>query len=459
MRDLLLTLVIAGSLPAILWRPWIGILVWSWLAYMSPHRLTYGFAFDFNFSMLVGAVTILAFLLKGEKRLPKSPVLWGLVGFTLFTCLTTFFALDPELAAWKWERFIKIQVMTVLTIFLVIDRRRLTALVWVIALSLGFYGLKGGTWGLLDSGENRVWGPPGSFIEDNNHLALALSMSLPLIYFLRAQAETRWMRNGLLGLIGVTTVAILATYSRGGLLALLAFAGYFFLVSRHKARIALATVTFGVALSLFLPEKWHGRMTSLLEIFAQSKKGGEISEVDESADARLRAWGFSIDIANARPIGGGFLVHESAKAYELYYPDADKIRSAHSVYFEVLGEHGWPGFLLYMAVWALTWAQCRRVRRLARARADLRWLDELNAMLQVSFVSFAVGGAFLNLSTFDLFWHLVAISIVSWSIARQAAEAEPVAGSPAQPVSVPARPPALAGAPGAGGLSGFLKKS
>jgi probable O-glycosylation ligase (exosortase A-associated) len=458
MRDIILTLTIAGLLPAILWRPWIGILVWSWLAYMNPHRLTWGFAFDFNFSLLVGVVTIAAFVLKGEKRLPMNAALFALVGFTLFTCLTTLFAIDPTLAHWKWDRFIKIQLMTVLTICLIVDRQRLTALVWVIGLSLGFYGLKGGSWGLLESGEHRVWGPPGTFIEDNNQLALALTMCVPLIYFLKTQAENKWLRRGLLALIGFTSVAILATYSRGGFLALLAVGGYFFVTSRHRVRIAAGTMALAIALAAFLPQKWYERMASLTEILGQSRKGGEISEVDRSASGRLGAWGFAIDIANARPLGGGFLVHESTTAYEMFNPDVDQMRAAHSVYFEVIGEHGWPGFILYMTVWALTWSQCRRVRKLTRGRADLLWLYDLSTMLQVSFVSFAVGGAFLNLSTFDLFWHLVAIAIIAHSIMRKSLAAEGPAAVPQGTRIAAARPSAPAAAEVGGGMSGFLKR-
>ena len=49
---------------------------------------------------------------------------------------------------------------------------------WVMALSIGFFGVKGGIFTVVGGGENMVWGPPGSFIEGNNELALALIMVL-----------------------------------------------------------------------------------------------------------------------------------------------------------------------------------------------------------------------------------------------------------------------------------------
>ena len=39
MRDIAVTAVVFGLLPFILWRPHIGILVWTWLGLMNPHRL------------------------------------------------------------------------------------------------------------------------------------------------------------------------------------------------------------------------------------------------------------------------------------------------------------------------------------------------------------------------------------------------------------------------------------
>ena len=40
LRDLLvLTIVLAGALVAIR-RPWIGVMLWTWLSIMNPHRYT-----------------------------------------------------------------------------------------------------------------------------------------------------------------------------------------------------------------------------------------------------------------------------------------------------------------------------------------------------------------------------------------------------------------------------------
>ena len=182
MRDLFVTGVIFSLLPFILKRPWVGILVWSWLAYMNPHRLAWGFAYDFPFSMVVGLVTIAAFLFSKEKKemvwTRETGLLLIFVGWML---ITTLFALYPQFAWEQWDKVWKIQLMIFLTVLLINDRYKLHWLVWVIALSLGFYGIKGGIFTIVNGGVFRVQGPGGTFIAGNNEMALALVMVIPLI--------------------------------------------------------------------------------------------------------------------------------------------------------------------------------------------------------------------------------------------------------------------------------------
>ena len=55
-------------MPFILVRPWIGILLWSWLGYMNPHRLSWGFAYDFPFAAVAGAATLVGLVFTRDRR-------------------------------------------------------------------------------------------------------------------------------------------------------------------------------------------------------------------------------------------------------------------------------------------------------------------------------------------------------------------------------------------------------
>src|SRR3982751_3154764 len=99
MRDVLVTLIVFGSLPLVLARPYVGVLVWSWLGYMNPHRLSFGFAYDFPFAFIVAIVTLVAIVLSKEpKRLPVTPLTIMWIAFLVWMCFTTLYAFYPDAA-------------------------------------------------------------------------------------------------------------------------------------------------------------------------------------------------------------------------------------------------------------------------------------------------------------------------------------------------------------------------
>ena len=134
MRDYLVTLLVFGSLPFILARPYIGVLVWSWLSYMNPHRLTWGFAHDFPFAMFVAATTTVALIFSKESK----KIIWTgevvvLLLFILWMVITTVFSQNSGLAWEQLEKVIKIQFMIFVTLMVMGSRDRFHCLEWVIA--------------------------------------------------------------------------------------------------------------------------------------------------------------------------------------------------------------------------------------------------------------------------------------------------------------------------------------
>ena len=115
-------------------------------------------------------------------------------------------------------RTIKIFLFIVLTYILTNTRQRIMALIWVVVISLGYFGVKGGLFAALTAGRYRVWGPPSSFIEDNNHLAFALTITLPLMYYLGTQMRNWLWKWGMFGAMALTMGAIIFSYSRGSML-------------------------------------------------------------------------------------------------------------------------------------------------------------------------------------------------------------------------------------------------
>ena len=410
MRDIFVTLVSLGALPFCLLHPSIGVLLYSWLSYMNPHRLTWGFAYDFPFAQLAAIATIAGiFVSRDTKRFPFNATVIVWILLLLWMTFTTFFAFVPDDAWEGFNKVAKIQLMTFITLYVMGSRDRIRALVWVIALSLAFYGVKGGIFGIVTGGQYRVWGPAGSFIEDNNSLALALIMVLPLLRFLQQHASSRYIKLGLTGCMALTGVAVLASQSRGALLGLCAMAAFFFIKSRNKFLIMLIIILSAPAAYQFMPQSWHDRMGTI-----------ETYEEDGSAMGRITVWRYTFELANHRLVGGGFRGIETDVGYQRYAPDiyAEVInthghfRAAHSIWFGMLGQHGWPGLILFFLLGWFAWRNGSWVIRHSRGDPDLVWCRDLAAMLQVSIVGYASTGTFLSMEYFDLFFHVVALLVL-----------------------------------------------
>lgn len=414
--------VVFGALPFMLRRPYIGILLWCVFSYMNPHRYAWGVAYDFPFAAVIAATTLVGLVLSREpKRIPWNGLTYTWVVFILWISFTTLFALVPHDAVNEWDRSMKIQLMTFVTLMLVNSRERLHLLVWTIVISLGFFGIKGGVFTLLSHGEDMVFGPPDSFIAGNNSLALALVMIFPLMRYLQLNTESRFLRLGLVGAMALSTPAILASYSRGAFVAIAAMGVFLFLKSRKKAMVFLAGLILIPAVLTLMPEKWYERIETI-----------QSYNEDASFLGRVNAWWFAYNLAKDRPmVGGGFATFDK-ELFKRYAPEPDNFHDSHSIYFEVLGEHGFPGLALFLILGYLAFRCAGRTMQLARDRPEMSWARDLASMVQVSIIGFAVGGAFLGLAYFDLYYHLIAMALltnvlVEKDLREQAASPAPLA--------------------------------
>jgi probable O-glycosylation ligase (exosortase A-associated) len=403
MRDLFVTLVVFGSLPYILSKPYVGIYMWSWLGYMNPHRLAWGFAYSFPFSLVVGIVTLVALAFSREpKKIPWTRESIVLLLLIIWMLVTTIFSLHPALAWLQMEKVAKIQLMIFLTMILINNREKIERLVLVIALSLGFYGINGGIFTVVHGGAYRVQGPAGTFIGGNNEMALALIMTIPLIWFLHLNAQKIWQRHTYTAVMFLCAIAVVGSQSRGALVGGLAMGGFLWLKTRNKLFTGLIMVLAVAAIVSIMPASWYQRMDTI-----------DTYQTDASAQGRINAWWTAYNLSKDRPlVGGGFDTFQP-DVYKVYAPDPLNVHDVHSIYFEMLGEHGWVGFGLFMLLAWLTWRKGARIIRECGKDPGRKWAADLARMLQVSMIGFASAGAFLGLANFDLYYHLIAIMVVT----------------------------------------------
>jgi probable O-glycosylation ligase (exosortase A-associated) len=404
-RDLVVIGVVFGLLPFCLARPWIGNLTWAWLGYMNPQRLTWGVAYSLPFGLMVMAMTLVGLPFNRDVRgVPRATEVYLLTALWGWFLVTTMFAYYPVDA---WEQFSKISKVLLgvyLSLMLLQEERKLRALIWVIAMSIGFFGFKGGIWAIATGGGNQVLGPPDSFIAGNTEIGLALNMVIPLLFFLRGQEKRWWLRRLLLAMALFSMVASLITYSRGALLGLLVIVPLLSLKSRARVLILPLLLVAGLIGPSLMPKQWTERMETI-----------ETYEEDISANQRLNSWWVAYQLAKDSPIlGGGFRTF-SIEIYQTYMPGyiyANQQHDAHSIYFQVLAEHGFVGLGLFLSLIVSTFLSLRYVIYVTRGRPDQEWIRNCAKMVEVSLAGYAVSGAFLSMSYFDLFYHLVAITVL-----------------------------------------------
>jgi len=419
MRDIVITLIVIASLPLILRRPIFGAVMWIWISVMNPHTQGWGFARTMPFAAVIAAVAIISVVINKEKfRLPKSAVVVAFILFAVWPSITAPFSIN-ELDYELWSRWNKIALMNLVVLMVMRSRQDIEWVIWSIVVSLGFYGTKGGLFTLMTGGNYRVWGPIGTFIDGNNEMALALVVVIPLIVYLRQVATHKWARRGLLAMAVLCAVAAMGSYSRGALLAIGAMGGFLWLKSPQKVKMGLVIVVLAPLMVLMMPSQWHERMDTI-----------STYEQDASAMGRINAWYMAFNLANDRPFGGGFNIYDR-HVFGLYAPDPSDVHAAHSIYFQVLGEHGWLGLFLYLILAMLTWRSASWVSRHTKDDPELSWAHQLVPMLKVSIIGFAVGGAFLSLLYFDVPYFVMALVVATRQLVeRRLAERRREAANP-----------------------------
>ncbi len=402
LRDIALALLMCVITPLGLFHPWMGVMSWAFVSLFSPHRSTWGFMMDAPVSLLTGGATLLGMLLtRDPKRLPMAaPVIW-LILFSAWMVVTYPFSLDPGPDNFEQlDKVLKIMLMNLVAIAVISTRRQVDVLIWVCALSVGFYGVKGGIFALMTGGQYAVRGV-GGFIAGNNEIALALVITVPLLYYLHLTSTRPWIRYGMIAAASLTVLAAVASQSRGALVATLAMTAAFVARSPNRGRVVIPLLITVVLIAVFMPQTWWDRMASI-----------GTYEADPSAMGRINAWKMAWNIATDRFFGGGFYL-ESDAIFGRYAPDPFDIHVAHSIYFQVLGQHGFVGLFLFLGMWFSTWRTARWIAKNAVTKADAA----LARMIEFSIVGYAAGGAFLNLAYYDgVYYLLVALVVVRYKL-------------------------------------------
>jgi probable O-glycosylation ligase (exosortase A-associated) len=402
MRDLALMLTTLGCLGATFRYPFVGMLLWIWFSIENPHQETYSFAHHTPWNLIIAIVTTVSWLVSSERKMPPKGITTGLVlALLAWTTFNTFFAFDPSWSWIYWNRAWKTIVMCILAGTLAVNAVRFQALAWVVALSLCYFGVKGGLFTLISGGHSRVLGPEDTIIFDNNTLAVAFVMVLPILNYLRQFSGSRFVRMGITGAIVLVVASVLGSYSRGGYISLAILGAFFWTRAKNKFVYPVVAAIVLVPLLKFMPESFYERVSTIQQY-----------STDASFQDRLDSWYIGYRYAMDHiPFGAGFYGMNLQGVWDLYIPG--EMHAIHSIYFQVLGEQGVPGLILYLSIIAVAFLNFRATRRNTKNVPELAWAHELAGMMQLSLLVFCVGGSAVPIDFFDLFflWTLLSAAL------------------------------------------------
>ncbi len=417
MRDIVVTLIIVGLMPACFRRPFVGLCVFSWLAYMRVQDLAWGWARDMRWSFYVAILMFAGFFLlreRGKKLFLNDARSYVMITLVLLTGIGVALSVAPDDYQFRrYLEFVKIIAVALFTTAVVKNREQLRILLWVIALSLGFYGVKSGIWGILTLGRSQILVGPGGMLADSNDLSLAMAMCVPMLYHLGWTERRPELRRAFWFAVPLTMITVGLTHSRGGFLSLATALAFLIWRSKNRLLGVLAGLLVAGAAFVVAPESYKDRLATLADPTAEG-----------SAASRLRAWGIATRMALDNPIlGVGF--GKFQQHYVEYAIDptekelAGKNIVAHSSYLQIWAECGSIALLLYFALIGASFWTCWKVRRMAERRYYSSWMQNYAALFEASLATFVVGSSFLNRGHFDLFYHWVALIMVFGVIARR----------------------------------------
>jgi len=460
MRDLLLLGILPFLLYAMFKRPFIALGMWPWTALFFPNGWVYGIAGSIRYNLLFASVTIISYLVHKDKpKLQLTGLGMMVLLFFLWTTASTVLGIGNAEAAWMyWNRFWKVIALFVFVLLIVEKKLHIDMVLWGVALSVGFYANLEALKFILSGGHHEIAGLPGHVLTDRNELSLAFVMTLPICLYLLAEygKRSQIVKLGLIGTMALLVFAVIGTQSRGGFVSLLAIGAYLFVKSDRKGLLALVAAVLILAISGIVTSEWTSRMDSI-----------QGANEDSSFMGRVVAWKLSFILAMDNPFFGGgfkaletkFVNDELIKSFFQYswFYTGDTLpppfaRAAHSVYFQVLGDHGFGGLAIYLACLIGAFRKAAKAARAIREAHGAVWLSNLASMIQLSIFAFALGGAALSFAYFDLIFTLFALTIVIETrlvpaelrrIAAQRPSNDPVQSGPSTN-NLPSRLPARA---------------
>ena len=429
MRDLIFVGYVAAILLLAFKRPFLFTLAYAYIDICSPQRLSYFMLNSVPLSLIVFGFAVLGFLVSDDKNNVRISPRWALLVLLLvYSGYTTTVAVEPVAALEKWNWVWKALVFAAFLPLTLTTKLRIEALLLTIILCTSALIVTGGIKTMAGGGG---YGLLVLLIDENNGLFEGSTIStiaialIPIILWLAKHGTifkpSQMVRLYAAALIFASLLIPIGTQTRTGIVCIAVLG---ILLIRH-ARYRMAYIGGAILMAAitipFLPQSLTKR-TDTIQNYEQ----------DESASTRIAVWKWTWEFAKDHPMGGGFNAYLQNKIkydikekkdpdapFEEFVPEndtkqiVDAARAYHSGYFEMLGEQGYPGLLIWLLIHGGGIFHLQRIQMLyrRRKRPDEEWVAPLAIALQNTHIIYMVGALFVGIAFQPLALMLVGVHI------------------------------------------------
>ncbi len=405
-------------------RPFIWVLLYLYIDILSPQKIGWGLMQMFPLSLIAFCAAFGGWLMTDTKKDVRFTFRQGLLVVLLLWCFYTLQGSPfPEPAQEKWDWVWKAMFFAIFLPFTLMTRLRLEAAAMTMVLTVGAIIISASMKTALGGGgyEQLYF-----FVNDNSGLYESSTLStvaigiIPLVLWFSRHGTIfapDWrVKLFCYALVFACLMIPVGTEARTGLVCIAVLAVLALRDVKRRALFLLAGGLLGMMAIPFLPQSYFERMSTI------SSHDG-----DQSASTRVAVWEWTWDYVAENPRGGGFDIYRANKfTYRMpertgegntqsieYKEVVDEGRAFHSAYFEVLGEQGYLGFLVWIWLQLLGLWHMERIRRKWRKRTGEgeRWQAPFATALQYAHIIYLVGALFQGIAYQPFIMMLIGLQI------------------------------------------------
>ncbi len=411
--------------------PFVMTLGYVWVDTFRPQDVTYIILNQVPVAMIMGAAAVGSYFAM-DRRSPPPLTLPSVlqIVMALWVTATLLWAVAGDFAWEKWDFAFKTIIFTAFLPLVIRSRVQIEAFAQTYVFSLAANFLPFGIKTLISGGgygTNLGLAQGNAGLAEGGLLSTVCLMAVPLALYLGKNSllmpKLKLMPLAYFGVATLAIVTAIGTYERSALIGLFVLGAYMFVRSKRKIMFLIPALIMAGAAYYATSSKYEARMSTI----------GQYQQ-ENSAYTRILVWKWTLEFVTTHPLGGGF------NAYIIDHVDlppdeghpgghTEFGRAFHSIYFEVLGEEGWPGLAMFLTIAGSTFLSLRKLARRARKDPELVWLAEFSDAVQSGLAVFMTSGAFVGIAFQPMFWYFIAMGIslraYMWRVDRQATQAAP----------------------------------